>query len=334
MDSYRVLAGGALLVLVVAALSAGLVPGALADPSAEGPLRPGPVRVVEAPVSHGSVTGQQAELTLHTVLRHDGNPTRNVTVRFRAIDSDSGLLVAERTVDVGTLSGESETQVDGTLTVAREGGYRLEAVVYRNGGRVDTFSREVRGMEALTPEYASSNVSFVEDPVLQPLSVAVADVSANRTSLSLGAWLTATGPNGADDLTVTFVVRQAESNLVAGRQSVSTSSLDEGRTEMVETTLSVPSGYNYYVDAILTRDGVVVDTAAGVVNLDPQRTLERNETREDVEFDVGDFDTGGGTDGGRQEGTPATAEDSPGFGPLVAILALLSTGLLVRRRRR
>lgn len=336
MFRQRTFVAGALAVLVLTAAAAMVVPGVVADPRSDGPLRPGPVHVVETDVSVGTVSGQQAELTLHTILRHDGNPTEDVSVRFRAVDADSGLLVASKTVPVGTLSGEGETQVNGTLEVAREGGYRLEAVVYRNDSRVDSGTREVRGVDALKPAYATSNLSFVDDPVFEPIAVSVDDVENDRTTLSLGGWLTATGPNDANDLTVTFVVRQAESNLVAARTTVSAQSLQEGRTEMVETTVTVPSEYNYYVDAILTRDGVIVDTASGVVNLDPTKTISRNTTEEEVEFDAGDF----ADDGGNREeptGTPygerATEMDTPGFGAAVAVVALLGVALLARRRR-
>lgn len=335
MSRHRTFIAGALVVLVVAAAIAVVVPGVLADPRSDSPLRPGPVRVVEAPVSVGDVTGQRAALTLHTVLRHDGNPTEDVSVRFRAVDSDSGLLVASKTVDVGTLRGEGETQVNGTLSLAREGGYRLEAVVYRNESRIDNLAREVRGMDALTPAYAESTLSFVDDPVLDPVAVSVDRVENDRTTLTLGGWLTATGPSEASDLTVTFVVRQAESNLVAARTDVPAGTLRKGRTEMVETTVSVPSEYNYYVDAVLTRDGVVVDTATGVVNLDPTRTVSRNVTRENVEFSAGDF--AGGDD--RSAATPsehrrgAVDAQSPGFGAGVAVVALVAAGLLARRRR-
>lgn len=337
MDRTRTLTVGAIVVVGLALLTAAAVPGIVADPGDEGPLRPGPVNVVEAPVSVGTVTGQQAELTLHTVLRHRGNPTENVTVEFRAIDTESGLLATEKAVDVGTLRGDTETEVDATLAVERQGGYRLEAIVFRNGSRVDTFSRTVRGVEALTPGYARANVSFVEDPVLEPISASVAGVENNRTTLDIGTWLTATGPNDADELTVTLIVRQAESNIVAARTTTTAGDLREGRSEMLTTSVTVPSDYNYYVDAVLTKDGVIVDTAAGVVNLDPKKTVQRNTTEQDVEFNVGDFDGSGDRRTEEPEGTARgrnrpTETATPGLGPVVAVVALVSLALLARRR--
>ena len=334
MDSKRVLAVGALVVVVGALLTAAAVPAAVVDPGDDGPIRPGPVRVVDADIATGEITGQTAELRLYATLYHRGNPAENVTVLFKATDAESGLLEAEQEVDVGDLTAEGERQVPATLAVPREGGYVLEGIVYRNGTRIDEFSREVSGVEALTPEYARSNVNFVDDPVLEPVSVSVVEAGENRTTLELGGWLSATGPSESDSLSVTFIVRQAESNVVASRTTVDAGSLQEGRTEMITADVSVPSEYNYYIDAVLSRDGVVVDTAAGVVNLDPTETLDRNQTRQDVEFDAGDFDDDEEPDRPREtEMAAATGAETPGFGPVVAVVALLSAGLLARRRR-
>lgn len=334
MDSKRVLAAGAAVVVVGALLAAAAVPAAIADPGDDGPVRPGPVRVVDADIATGEITGQTADLRLYATLDHRGNPAANVSVHFKATDAESGLLVAEREVDVGDLTAEGERRVSTLLSVPREGGYVLEGIVYRNDTRVDEFSREVSGVEALTPNYARSNVSFVEDPVLEPVTVSIAEAGENRTTLELGGWLTATGPSEADSLSVTFIVRQAESNVVAARTTVDAGGLREGRSETVTADVTVPSEYNYYVDAVLSRDGVIVDTAAGVVNLDPTETIERNRTTREVEFDASDFDSDDG-EGRPPERTEAaqTVTQTPGFGPGVAAVALLGAGLLARRRR-
>lgn len=335
MDRERLLAGGAVLLVGLALLGAVVAPGVLADPSDDGPIRPGRVTVVDesAVVSTGEITGQYAELVLHTPLRHYGNPTENVSVRYRAVDTDSGLLVDETHVQVGTLTGDGERAVNGTLRVPREGGYRLEATVYRNDTRVAGYSQTVRGVSALTPAYARSNVSFTEDAVLDPVSVSIVEAGQNRTTLELGGWLTAMGPTEGSDLSVMFIVRQAESNVVAARTTVDVGTLQAGRSEMVTTEVAVPSDYNYYIDAVLTRDGVIIDTAAGVVNLDPTETIDRNQTKQEVEFEAGDFAEKQTEPEPTRDRASGTVTSTPGFGPVVAVMALLATVLLARWRR-
>ncbi|PHQ47754.1 PGF-CTERM sorting domain-containing protein, partial [Halorubrum sp. C3] len=111
-----------------------------------------------------------------------------------------------------------------------------------------------------------------------------------------------------------------------------------GRTDTVTTTVEVPAGYNYYVDAALFDDDVLVDETQGVANLNPRETITANETVRDVAFSVEDFerdDAGGeGGDGSDRAPTDGASDGStPGFGPLVALVALVVAALTARRRR-
>ncbi|WP_224268269.1 DUF7490 domain-containing protein [Haloprofundus salinisoli] len=335
MNRETTFAAAATVVAVVSLVAAAVVPGALADPTDDGPLRPGPVQVEEVPIAPGAATGETATLAVEARLEHRGNPTDNVTVLFRAIDSESNLVETSHTADVGTLTGDRETPVRANLTVAREGGYEIETIVFRDGERVDRATRRVSGLEALTPAYADSNVGFAESTALQPVSVSVGSADGDRVSLDLSAALTNGGDAPTSDLEATFVVRQAESNVVADRVTVPVGEIRAGRTSTVDASVTVPGEYNYYVDAILWRDDVHVDSARSVANLDPTERISANVTEREVEFEVEDFESGGAEttaateDGGAYRGTQS---DTPGFGVVVAVVALLAAALLARRR--
>lgn len=336
MRRERTLAVAAAVVTTVALVTAALVPGAIANPADEGPVRPGPVELVELPISQGKVTGETVTLRVEADLAHRGNPTPNVTIRFRAVDAESGLVETTRTVAVGDLEGDGETTVPANLTVERAGGYRIEAAVYTDGERMASGSRTVRGLDALTPPYARSTVRFADRQALPPVSISVDSVQGDSATLNVTASLENGGNEPVDDLSVTLVLRQAESNLVAARRTVSIGRIRPGRTAGPSVRVTVPDGYNYYVDAVLTRDDVVIDTARDVVNLDPQRTIRANETTEDVDLDVGEFtpEDGRGRPRPQATGRPITEGGGPGFGApaaLAALLALVSAGLLAGR---
>lgn len=328
MNRARALSAAAAAVAVLALLTAAVLPGVVADPETE-PTRPGYVDVVESQVAAGEVTGTTAELTLRTHLDHRGPPADNVTVAFRATDADSGLLVTGERVDVGTVDGEGERVVERPLTVPREGSYRLSAIVYRDGERLDEVTTTVSGVSALTPPYARTNVTFAERG-FDPISVSVAEAAENRTNLRIDASLTAVAPVDDDGLAVRLVVRQVESNLVTARETADVGAIEEGQTATVGTEIAVPAGYNYFVDAVLVRDGVVVDDARGAVNLDPQRTIDADEEREDVGFEVADFERERQEEP-RQAATQTSSGDGPGFGVGAAVAALTSVALLGRR---
>jgi PGF-CTERM protein len=81
----------------------------------------------------------------------------------------------------------------------------------------------------------------------------------------------------------------------------------------------------------LWRDGVVLESTRAAANLDPQETISVNETRREVEFEAGDFETGDGSGGRPPRETEAGAQDQPGFGVGVALVALCGSLLAVRR---
>jgi len=331
VKTERLFAAAAVALLLLAGVVALVVPGVIAD--TDRVTRPGPVTVEEVTVAPGEVRGGTADLRLLTRIDHSGEPTPNVTVRFRAYGADSGLLVDEQTVDLGEVTGDGSRPVNGTLRVPREGGYVLETTVFRDGERRDQQSREVSGVAALTPPYARSAVAFSDGTALPALSVAVDEADENQTRLRVTASLENGGDDASGDLRVEFRLRQAESNLQAGAASQQVGAIPAGRTGEATATVAVPPGYNYYVDAVLYRDDVVIDTARSVANLDPQERISADETVRDVAFDVEDFEQADARQD--QEPTPAAATETatPGFGPLVALVAVLVIATVVVRRR-
>ena len=338
MNRETGLAAAAVGLAAVALLAAAAVPGVLADPTDGRFSNPGHVAIREVAIDRTpvEVTAETATLTVRTDLSHRGNPTENVSLRVRAVDAESGLVATTRTVEVGTLRDEGEVTVPTNLTVPREGGYRIEAVVYRDRQRMDQAAREIQGLEALTPPYARTSVRFTESETLPAVSFSVTEAGQNRTTLALDAWLTNEGDEASQDLSVTFVLRQAESNIVAAREPVPVDGVRPGRTTSASTRVTVPSAYNYYIDAVLWKDGVMVDAARSAANLNPTETISVNQTRTEVELRVSDFETDGesGTDGKTPAaaGRGTTSQDTPGFGPAVAVTALLAVALLARVR--
>ena len=338
MDTRTALLAAAAALLVASAVGAVAAPGAISDPRATDEP-PGDIRVAGATVAPGDVRGETAELRLGTDLRHRGSPVENVTVRHRAIGAESGLLVDETTVDVGDVDFDGERTVNGTVTVEREGGYRIETVVFADGQRREQQTTRVAGVAALTPDYADTQVGFTDGSVWPTVAVSVVEADNETATLSASVSVTNRGDEASEDVDLRLYLRQAESNVIAADATETVGTVRPGRTDTVTATVEVPAGYNYYVDAALFDDDVLVDETQGVANLNPRETITANETVRDVEFSVEDFerdDVGGeGGDGadGAPRGDGATDGSTPGFGPLVALVALVVAALTARRRR-
>ncbi|MFC7187337.1 DUF7490 domain-containing protein [Halorubrum yunnanense] len=335
MDTRTALLAAAAAVLVVSAVGVVAAPDALDDPREENE-RPGHLRVAGIVVSPGEVRGETAELRLGVDLRHRGSAVENVTVRHRAIGAESGLLVDETTVDVGAVDGGGERTINGSVDVERAGGYRVETAVFVDGKRVETRTTRVGGVAALTPDYADTRVGFTEGNVWPTVAVSVREADNATATLSVSVSVTNRGDAASDPIDLRLLMRQAESNVIADEARETVGSVRPGRTDTVTATVEVPAEYNYYVDAALWSDDVLIDETQGVANLNPRETISTDESVEEVQFSVEDFADdradAAGEDGADRGGDGATEDGTPGFGPVVALVALLAAALYARRR--
>ncbi|MFC7200202.1 DUF7490 domain-containing protein [Halospeciosus flavus] len=332
MNRERLLAGAVVALVCGAVLAAVLVPGATVSPRTE-PDRPSHLDFREMTISPAQVSGETATLSVRSYVRHRGGTAENVTLLLRAVDSETGFVTARTPIDVGNVSADEELAINGSLTVERSGGYRIDAILYRNGSRVSVGRKTVSGLSALTPEYARSPVQFHDfgRVGLPPVAFSIDSAANNRTTLDVHAYLTNTG-NRSGDLRVAFVARQADSNIVADRATVDVGAIRPGRTVSPSTTLEVPSEYNYYLDAVLWKDGVIVGVARSTAKLDPTETVPQNQTREEVELSVSDFEQSSEREtAGEPERTRTASGASPGFGVPAAVVALAGVVIFTRR---
>lgn len=349
MNRETILGGALLAVVVGAALVLLTVPGAIADPQPSGPpARPGALHIAEVTIAPASVDGGTATLTVDARLSHrqrgDRSASENVTVRFRATDTDSGLVETTKTVTLGTVDGTREVPAVANLTLPREGSYRIDVLVYRDGERVRTGSTTVSGMAALTPEYARSSLTFerFERSGTVPTLVYSIDRARNGSvTMNVSAYVTNGGDDAAGDVEVRLLALQSESNVAADRATLSVGRVQAGRTVAPAGTLTVPDDYNYRLVAQLVRDGVVLDTVQAPANLDPEEPVTVTESEDEDSFDAGDFDDDPTTTYATEsteaasdeaERTTAASGGQPGFTlPLALLAATVLVAALARR---
>jgi len=322
-------AAAAVAVLVAVALAA-FVPGFVSPPAPDTDEPPARFDVAEMTLASGEVTGETATLETTVFLRHGGGPADNVSVVARATDSESGLVVDTTRRDLGTVDDEGEREVPLAVTVPREGGYEVTTLLYVDGRRVDTARASVSGVGALTPPYAESAVGFHEFARRPSVEYRVDSVEGDRATLNVSSYLTNGGDDPESGLRLVVTARQADSNVVADRNEVRIGAIAPGRTAAEDVRVTVPDGYDYYLDATLWRDGVVLESTRAAANLDPEETLSVDETRREVAFEASDFETG------RPAAAPRATEaasggDGTGFGAVAAVVALVAGLLAVRR---
>jgi len=336
---YVLLGVVALAVVLGVGIAVG-VPDAIDPPEDPGDERerPGRVDLVEMTISPGAVGGENATLRVRPHVQQRGGPAENVTVLLRAVDHDTGFVAATQRLSYGDLDDDVTRTREGALTVAREGGYDVEAIVYVNGTRLERGTRAVRGVGTLTPNYRDTPLRFQAfDAGIPVIEYRIESVANNRSTLSVSTYLTNTGDRPAGDLELVLTARQNGSNVVADRTTVQIDEVGSGKTATPTGELVVPDDYNYYLDAVLWRDGTVLATARSTANLAPGTGLrvDENATRGDG-FEAGDFEGTEAEDGRPtetpDEGTESASGGQPGFGVTVALVALLAAALIARTR--
>ncbi len=333
MRREALLVGAATAVLALSAVLATLAPGAIARPQPDEP--PGRVALSELNVQSGQVGGRTVDLHVDARIEHRGGPTENASLELRAVDLDTGFVAESRTLSVSRATGDRELSVAGNLSVERSGGYRIEALLFVDGERVASGHRRVEGVGTLQPEYARTPVEFhrFERAALPVVEFSISDADENRTRLDVTTYLTNAGDSPAGDLELVVKARQADSGIVADRRTVQVGSIAPGRTARPSATLAVPDGYNYYLDAVLWKDDVVVGTVREAATLDPTETVPVNETTREVGLDVGEFEQdGAGAGAGAESPRRTSAGGQPGFGVGAAVIAVAAAALLLGRR--
>lgn len=337
MQREQVLGVGVVVLLVAMVATALLVPGTLAE--SEEDLRESYLRLAddESTLRAVDVGGETVSLQVDTRITHHGGPAENVTVELRAVDAETGLLADRQVTELGTVTGGRTVSVRSNLTVERAGGYRIETLVYEDGRLETQGRRSIRGVESLTPAYARSSIRFHEfggsDGNVPSITYSVVSVENERVRLNVSTFLTNGGDEPAGDVSLRLRARQAESNAIADQTTVPVDTIRPGRTRSLSAALSVPDEYNYWLDAVLVRDGVIVQTASEPANLNPTRTIERDVTETEVGFSSGDFAATDQPDRGDDRPTGTASASGPGFGTAVALAALVAVGLLAIRRK-
>lgn len=329
-------------IAVAMVLIAAVAPGALAeDDGSKAAAVPSQLAIEEVTVGSERIGGETATLSVNLYLRHEGATSEAIDVVLRSTDERTGMVTNTTELTVSPIEGEREIQVSGQITLDRDSDYELETLIYENERRVATRRAQLSGLDNLEPSYADSPLAFhtFTGADLPSVTYRVGEAGPQAT-LDVSAYVTNNGDEPAGDVEVELTARQTDSNIVADRERVRVGEISPGRTITPSAQLTVPDGYNYYLDAVIWRDGVIVDTVREAATLAPNGTaptVDDSGASEDG-VNLGDFegDDGRGEAGERPDGASGDAGGAgsggqPGFGAGAAFIALVFGTLAASR---
>ncbi len=315
----RYFLGGIILTILIAFLIVLFVPNVIS--TVPGEITEGRAQIQDVDVSVNKVPGETVNLKTITRLRHRGGVSKNLSVMIRAT-SLNGILQTTKTKEVKEIQGDREIKVINNISVKREGGYRIDAILYKQGERIDIEPKRVDGVGRLNPNFATSTVDFHRFQNHPPIEYSIDQVSGKTVNLKVTTYLTNKG-NETRDLELVLKARQSDSNILADEKRIQIGTLNRGKTAKPTTTLEVVDGYNYYLDAVLWNGNSIIAEERSVANLNPTETIKANETVREVGIEVSDFEqTTDERERLQQTQQLSGQQEQPGFGVGATIMAI------------
>jgi|LGOV01.1.fsa_nt_gb hypothetical protein len=290
------------------------------------------LRVTDIDISPERVTSTIVLLNVTTYIENYGDEgSGEAKLLLKAFDSASGLLVGETTTTAGSIDKGKTLPVSQLIDVAREGGYRIDVVLFEDDERLRQRSVQISGIGDLTPNINDIGIG------IQEMDFLVENVTGSRVAIGVDIYLTNEGDFTSEDLPMLVKAREVDAGLLADKVWITTGSVEKEKTMIKSCEISVPDGYNYIVEALIWKNDTIVERGEGVVQLNPKRTIPADEEIVSSDIRVRDFMEEAvemeETEYGRVGGS-ATEKKTPGFtSALTGVTVMIAIFMLIRIRR-
>jgi len=277
--------------------------------------------IADIDISKDRVASANVLLNVTTYIENRGDRSGDARLLLKAFDLESGLLVDQETVTVGSILKRKTKSASQVVKVDRDGGYRIEVVLFEDEQRVDQRTMKISGIGDLTPNVYDIGLRIPEMDFL------VKNVTGSRVTIGVDLYLTNEGDITSDDFQVLIKAREVDAGLLADKTWISTGVIKKETTVIRSADIVVPDDYNYIVEALIWKNDTIVARGQGVVQLNPRRYIPEKEKVISEDIDVEDFMSP--RIAYESEGMK---EKAPGFTTLMLLMVLILTTLIMKRR--
>ncbi len=279
-------------------------------------------------------------LNVTTYLDNSGDAkSGEIEILVKAYDADTNLLVTSNKTGIGEIGGRETKSVNTYLKLPKEGGYRLQIVVFEDGKGILRGERKIYGLSRLEPP-AVAKISVRE----LDFFIEAVEVESGREKEKEYAIVNTTlyiDNLGKDvgGLRALIKARDNETRLIADKSWRDLGLLEEGTTSLHYAELRVLNGRDYIFEIQIWQSGRIIKESSGMVILSPfvNRTVVVEAKEKTMEIspkvEISDF---------IRPGAPVTTPvpyptpvpKAPGFETLSAAFALFITFVLLLKKRR
>ena len=290
------------------------------------------LRMGDVDISPERVTSTEVMLNVTTYIENYGDGgSGDIKLLLKAFDSASGLLVSQTTTPAGSINKDRTVSVSQLINVEREGGYRIDVVLFEDEKRLRLRTVQIYGIGDLDPNVYDIGLK------VQEIDFLVKNVTGSRVTIGVDLYLTNEGDSTSEDLSMLVKAREVDAGLLADKVWISTGNIKRETTIIRSCDIVVPDDYNYIVEVLIWKNDTIVERGEGVVHLNPKRTIPKDEQIVSDEIRVEDFmpmpaPTPAEMEYGRTEGAPKAK--MPGFtSAMTGVAVMIAIFMLIRIRR-
>lgn len=298
------------------------------------------IRIADIDISAEALGIADVMLNVTTYLDNSGGAkSGEIDILVKAYDADTNLLVASNGSKVGEIGGRETKSANMYLKLPKEGGYRLQIVVFEDGKGILRGERTIYGLSRLEPP-SVAKISIRE----LDFFVEAVEVESGRGKekeyaiVNITLYIDNLGKD-VGGLRALIKARDNETRLIADRGWEDLGVLKEGTTSLHYAEVRVLSGRDYIFEIQIWQSERIIKESSGMVLLSPfvNRTVVVEAKEKTVEIspkvEITDF-IHPSAPVPEPMPYPTPAPEAPGFETLFAVFALFIVFVLLLKKRR
>jgi len=286
--------------------------------------RPSSYTITDMEISADDIKSSYVDFTITTYIDNMGADSKeNTTLMLKAFNKDNGLLELSKEEQVGIIEEDSTALVDQIIRIPKKGNYRIEATLFEGNKRKAFSQISLYDLENLATDLEDIGIE------IDGIDFIVKGVTEKGVVIENDIYLKNEGADTSSNYKMLVKAREIDSRLIASKKWTYTGKIEPEATVIKSVNLTVPDNYNYVVEVVIWKGNTIIKKGEDYVQLNPERTIDRDQRVEKKQIRTEDFMTEMVPD--EEAIDYAEEEMTPGFGLLTGLVATMFAIFLIRR---
>lgn len=259
------------------------------------------------------------------IEKSQGNAAKNSSLLLKAYSRESGLLEAQKKIELGVIKKGDTKSVSQVLTLPKTGGYDLRSVLFEENVQKCSGEIKVYNLDALPAEVQKTGLEIPE------MDFRVKKVEDGKVLVENDIYLTNEGRETSKDFRMLVKIREMDAGLLADKVWTHTGEIKPEATVIRSVNLTMPDQYNYIVEVLIWDDNTIVERGEGYIRLRPIVEVKDKNTIKTREIQTSEFENVVEPEMIPEEEYRDKKGATPGFSLSLSAILLGSVAILRRR---